>query len=65
MYWHAIKYFLIFRSANKEAAKEEAKLQEMRDLQTTIRELFIQTEEQSAQLRELTRKLYGLGKFLF
>lgn len=48
------------RSANKEAAKEEAKLQEMRDLQTTIRELFIQTEEQSAQLRELTRKLYGL-----
>ncbi|XP_072387084.1 optic atrophy 3 protein homolog [Diabrotica undecimpunctata] len=48
------------RSSNKEAAKEEAKKQEMQDLQNTIRELFIQTEEQGAQLRELTRQLGNL-----
>ncbi|CAG9859660.1 unnamed protein product [Phyllotreta striolata] len=45
------------RSSKKEAAKEEAKTQEMEDIRNTMRELFIQTEEQAAQLRELTRKL--------
>ncbi|KAG5890198.1 hypothetical protein JTB14_010660 [Gonioctena quinquepunctata] len=45
------------RSANKEAAKEEAKQLEMNTLHNTIRELFIQSEEQGAHLRELTRRL--------
>nr|CAI5818091.1 unnamed protein product [Callosobruchus analis] len=49
------------RSVKKEAAKEEAKKQEMRDLQSTIRELFIQTEEQGAHIRELTRKMHDIG----
>nr|CAI5818090.1 unnamed protein product [Callosobruchus analis] len=33
----------------------------MRDLQSTIRELFIQTEEQGAHIRELTRKMHDIG----
>ncbi|CAH1116715.1 unnamed protein product [Phaedon cochleariae] len=48
------------RSANKEAAKETAKQEEMNQLQNTIRELFIQSEEQGAHLRELTRKIIDL-----
>lgn len=50
-----------FRSAKKEAAKEEAKQQEMEQLQNTIKELFIQTEEQGAHIRELSRKFGYLG----
>ncbi|CAH2006025.1 unnamed protein product [Acanthoscelides obtectus] len=49
------------RSVKKEAAKEEAKKQEMRDLQSTIGELFIHTEEHDAQIRELTRKIHDIG----
>lgn len=49
------------RSAKKELAKEEAKKQEMQDLQNTIRELFMQTEQQGAHIRELTRHLGHLG----
>ncbi|XP_056635298.1 putative OPA3-like protein CG13603 [Diorhabda sublineata] len=52
------------RSSRKEAAKEEAKAKEMYDLKNTITELFMQTEEQGAQLRELTRKLGDLEKTL-
>lgn len=52
------------RSSNKEAAKEEAKAKEMYDLKNTITELFMQTEEQGAQLRELTRKLGDLDTSL-
>ncbi|CAH2006030.1 unnamed protein product [Acanthoscelides obtectus] len=48
-------------SVKKEAAKEEAKKQEMRDLQSTIGELFIHTEEHDAQIRELTRKIHDIG----
>lgn len=33
----------------------------MQALQNTIQELFIQTEQQGAQLRELTRQLAHLG----
>lgn len=50
-----------FRSSKKEAAKEEAKNKEMEDLHNSIRELFIQTEEQGAYIRELTRRLGYLG----
>ncbi|EFA07648.2 optic atrophy 3 protein homolog [Tribolium castaneum] len=45
------------RSSKKEAAKEEARKLEMRELQTALRDLFIQTEEQGAYIRELTRKV--------
>ncbi|XP_023018129.2 putative OPA3-like protein CG13603 [Leptinotarsa decemlineata] len=45
------------RSSKKEAAKEEAKQQEMTELKNTIRELFLQSEEQAAHIRELTRRL--------
>lgn len=55
------KFWIILRSYKKEAAKEEAKKQEMIDLQNTIKELFIQSEEQGAHIRELTRKLGHLG----
>lgn len=54
-----------FRSAKKELVKEEAKIQEMQQLQNTISELFIQTEEQGAYIRELTRKLGYLGIWNF
>lgn len=33
----------------------------MTDIQNAIRELYIQSEEQGAQIRELTRKLGHLG----
>ncbi|RZC33540.1 optic atrophy 3 protein -like [Asbolus verrucosus] len=49
------------RSVRKEAAKEAAKQAEMEALQNNIRDLFIQTEEQAAHIRELTRKLGDLG----
>lgn len=48
------------RSAKKEAAKEAAKKQEIQQIQDTLRELFIQTEEQGAHIRELKRKFYDL-----
>lgn len=49
------------RSAKKEAAKEEAKQEEMQSLKTAMQELFMQTEQQGAQLRELTRQLAHIG----
>jgi len=45
------------RSSAKETAKEEAKKQELASLRNDIRELFIQAEEERAQIRELIRKL--------
>lgn len=33
----------------------------MQSLKTTIQELFMQTEQQGAQLRELTRQLAQIG----
>ncbi|KAJ3661123.1 hypothetical protein Zmor_005538 [Zophobas morio] len=45
------------RSSKKEAAKEEARLKEIQDLKDSLRDLFIQTEEQGAHIRELTRQL--------
>ncbi|XP_019874838.1 putative OPA3-like protein CG13603 isoform X1 [Aethina tumida] len=45
------------RSANKEEAKESAKRAEIQALNNAIRDLFLQTEEQGAHIRELTRKM--------
>ncbi|KAF7280932.1 hypothetical protein GWI33_005396 [Rhynchophorus ferrugineus] len=45
------------RSSKKEAAKEEARKQELIDLRNDIRELYIQAEEERAQIRELIRRL--------
>ncbi|XP_044744286.1 putative OPA3-like protein CG13603 [Coccinella septempunctata] len=45
------------RSARKEAAKEAAKKKEIEELQLSLKELFIQTEQQAAHIRELRRKL--------
>ncbi|XP_030759762.1 putative OPA3-like protein CG13603 [Sitophilus oryzae] len=45
------------RSSNKEAAKEQARIQELLDLRNDIKELYIQAEEERAQIRELFRKL--------
>ncbi|KAJ8925578.1 hypothetical protein NQ315_009418 [Exocentrus adspersus] len=52
------------RSARKEAAKEEMKQREMSEIRNSITELYIQSEEQGAQLRELTRKLGHLDTYL-
>ncbi|KAK9884220.1 hypothetical protein WA026_005170 [Henosepilachna vigintioctopunctata] len=48
------------RSARKEAAKEEDKKREMEDIKMALKELFIQTEEQAAYIRELRRKVGDL-----
>ncbi|KAL3287315.1 hypothetical protein HHI36_001790 [Cryptolaemus montrouzieri] len=48
------------RSSRKEAAKEEVKRQEMEELKLSLKELFIQTEEQAAHIRELRRKVGDL-----
>lgn len=55
------KCCIFFRSSRKETAKEEMKKQEMTDIQNAIKELYIQSEEQRTQIRELTRKLGHLG----
>lgn len=54
-----------FRSSRKEAAKEEAKKTEMERLQNTILELYLQTEQQEAQIKELARYIFELGTFTF
>lgn len=46
-----------FRSSAKESAKEAARKQELNDLKNDIRELYIQAEEERAQIRELLRKV--------
>lgn len=53
------------RSTKKEAAKEAAKIAEMSQIQNTLKELFIQTEEQGAHIRELTRKMGDLETKLY
>jgi hypothetical protein len=50
------------RNSRREAAKEEARINEMQQIQDTLKDLFIQTEEQAAHIRELTRKVGELGK---
>lgn len=40
------------------------KTRETIEIQNAIRELYIQSEEQGAQIRELTRKLGHLGNAL-
>lgn len=50
------------RGARKEAAKEAARKAEIEALQNDLRDLFIQTEEQGAHIRELMRKIGDLGK---
>ncbi|KAJ3637549.1 hypothetical protein MTP99_000999 [Tenebrio molitor] len=45
------------RNSRREAAKEEARINEMQQIQDTLKDLFIQTEEQAAHIRELTRKV--------
>ncbi|CAH0550344.1 unnamed protein product [Brassicogethes aeneus] len=45
------------RSSRKEEQKEAAKKAEMTALTDAIRDLFIQSEEQGAYIRELTRKM--------
>ncbi|XP_060529583.1 putative OPA3-like protein CG13603 [Cylas formicarius] len=45
------------RSAKKESAKEEARKQEIISIQNDIRDLYIQAEEERAQIRELIRKI--------
>lgn len=52
---------LNYRSSKKEAAKEEARKNEIQELKDALRDLFIQTEEQGAHIRELSRKLGALG----
>ncbi|XP_025829158.1 uncharacterized protein LOC112904110 isoform X2 [Agrilus planipennis] len=43
------------RSARKEAAKEAAKIKEIEIINTNMRELFMKTEEQGAQIKHLLR----------
>ncbi|XP_018569016.1 putative OPA3-like protein CG13603 [Anoplophora glabripennis] len=52
------------RSSRKEATKEEMKKREVTEIQEAIKELYIQSEEQNAQIRELTRKLGHLDTHL-
>ncbi|KAG8228502.1 hypothetical protein J437_LFUL009367 [Ladona fulva] len=56
----AILYLEYARSARKEAAKEQARLDEMETLNYTIRELYFQAERQDAQIRELMRTVCEL-----
>lgn len=48
------------RSSRKEFQKEEAKKKELLELHMSIKELFLQTEEQGAYIRELRRKVGDL-----
>ncbi|XP_045468371.1 putative OPA3-like protein CG13603 [Harmonia axyridis] len=48
------------RSYRKEAAKEAARKEEMEELQLSLKELFIQTEQQATHIRELRRRLGDL-----
>ena len=48
------------RSSRKEAAKEEARLKEIEDLQSAIRELYFQTEKQNTEIKELVRGIVEL-----
>lgn len=52
---------LIIRQSNKEALKEEAILEEKRELQFTIQELALNLERQDAQIRHLSRIVAELG----
>lgn len=56
----ALLYAEYARGVRKEAAKEEARLKEMSDLQGALRELYFLTEKQDAQIRELMREVYNL-----
>lgn len=52
---------IVFRSSRKEAAKEAAKAEEMAKLTSSLMDLYIQTETQAAQIRELNRMILDLG----
>lgn len=51
------------RSARKEAAKEQAKKEEMEAINRTIQDLFFQAEQHATQIRELIRLVSDLGLF--
>lgn len=59
--WYIRNYFCPTRQANKEALKEEATLEEKRELQYTIQELALNLERQDAQIRHLSRIVAELG----
>lgn len=53
--------WILCRQANKETKKEEATLQEKRELTNTINDLALHLERQDAQIRELNRTVADLG----
>lgn len=59
--WNIRNYFRLIRQAKKESQKEEATLEEKRELQFTIQELALNIERQDAQLRHLSRIVAELG----
>lgn len=60
--WFILIFQFLKRSYRKEAAKEAARKEEMEELQLSLKELFIQTEQQATHIRELRRRLGDLGK---
>lgn len=53
--------WILCRQVNKEAKKEEATLQEKRELTNTINDMALHLERQDAQIRELNRTVADLG----
>lgn len=51
------------RQSNKEAKKEEATLQEKRELTNTLNDFALQLERQDALIRQLNRQLAELGMY--
>uniref|UniRef100_A0A0A9YUQ8 Putative OPA3-like protein CG13603 n=1 Tax=Lygus hesperus TaxID=30085 RepID=A0A0A9YUQ8_LYGHE len=57
----ALLLFLEYsRQARKEAAKEAARIEELTNITTAIRDIALQADRQDAQLRELMRQLADL-----
>ncbi|XP_066991462.2 optic atrophy 3 protein homolog [Anabrus simplex] len=56
----AVLYLEYARQVRKEAAKEQARVDEINSLNGTIKDLYFTTEKQDAQIRELTRMILDL-----
>lgn len=64
MYKTIYNYISIYSQSNNEAKKQELMRQEKADLAITMAEMGFRLERQDAQIREMTRVLADLGKFV-
>lgn len=58
-------FFRYVRQSKKETLKEETLVQDKIQLINTLNELTFHIERQDAQLREMSRVVADLGKYLF